>query len=148
MSGWGDWQSPDEQAAIQRSAEEAQRRAGMTEFEKQALSLVGALVDSVGQLVGVVGSRQPADPICDNCGALQRVQGEWPTITFDARKDRAAEQLAAKHPLHPYPFWAGVVADVLAAMNWIPTTAGDGSGESAGPVSPSPGPARPASTTH
>lgn len=150
MAWDGGWTSPDEQAEIKRAAEEAQQRAGMTEFEKQALGLVGALVDSVGQLVDTVGSRQPADPICDNCGALQRVAGEWPVITFDARRDRAAEQLFAKHGQslgQSYPFWAGVVRDVLDAMNWLPA-AGDGGGEGAGPVTPHPARRASDSTTH
>ncbi len=126
MSGWGDWQSPDEQAAQQRAAEEAHRLAGMTDFEKQALGLVGALVDGVGALVATVGSRQPADPICNQCGTVQPIAGQI-YMTFDQRRERAASELAAKHPEHPYPFWVRVVADVLAAMNWTVPAAGDSS---------------------
>lgn len=144
---WGDWLSPDEQEAQRRAAEEAQQRAGMTEFEKQALGLVGSLVDSVALLVDTVGSRQPADPICDKCGTVQRVAGEWPAITFDARRERAAAELARKHPERPYPFWGAVVRDVLDAMNWLPA-AGDGGEESAGPVTPHPARRTPDSTTH
>lgn len=147
MAWDGGWTSPDEQAEIKRAAEEAQQRAGMTEFEKQALGLVGALVDSVALLVDTVGSRQPAAPICNRCGAEQPIAGHGQPITFDSRRDRAAEQLAARHPEKPYPFWAAVVRDVLDAMNWLPA-AGDGGGEGAGPVTPHPARRASDSTTH
>lgn len=144
---WGDWQSPDEQAAQQRAAEEAQKRAGMTEFEKTALDLIGSLVGSLDAIGALVGARQPAAPICNQCGAEQPIAGHGAPITFDSRRDRAAEQLAARHPEKPYPFWAAVVSDVLAAMNWLPA-AGDGGGEGAGPVTPHPARRASDSTTH
>ena len=57
MSGWGDWQSPDEAEAIRRSAEEAQKRAGMTDFEKQALKVQSRMVDVLDGAPGVFSSR-------------------------------------------------------------------------------------------
>lgn len=147
MSGWGDWQSPDEQAAQQRAAEEAQQRAGMTEFEKQAIAVQGRMVDVLDAIGATLGRLQPAAPICNQCGAPQPIAGEGQPITFDGRRDRAAEQLAARHPEKPYPFWAAVVSDVLAAMNWLPA-AGDGGGEGAGPVTPHPARRASDSTTH
>lgn len=147
MSGWGDWQSPDEQAAIRRSAEEAQQRAGMTDFEKQTIAVQGRMVDVLDGIGATLGRLQPAAPICNQCGALQPIAGQI-HMTFDSRRDRAAEQLAARHPDKPYPFWAAVVTTVLDAMNWLPA-AGDGGEESAGPVTPHPARRTPDdSTTH
>lgn len=137
MSGWGDWQSPDELAAIQRSAEEAQQRAGMTEFEKQLIVVQGRVVDVLDAIGATLGRLQPAAPICNQCGAEQPIAGHGQPLTFDSRRD----------PEKPYPFWAAVVADVLAAMNWLPA-AGDGGEESAGPVTPHPARRTPDSTTH
>lgn len=85
MSGWGDWQSPDEQAAQQRAAEEAQQRAGMTEFEKQAIAVQGRMVDVLDAIGATLGRLQPAAPICNQCGAPQPIAGEGQPITFDGR---------------------------------------------------------------
>ncbi|MBU8832456.1 hypothetical protein [Mycolicibacterium goodii] len=138
------YRSPAEIEDERRAAAVAQQRAGMTEFEKQLIAVQGRVVDALDAIGATLGRLQPARPICNQCGAEQPIAGQGQPITFDSRRDRAAEQLAARHPEKPYPFWAAVVSTVLDAMNWLPA-AGDGGGECAGPVTP-PGPARPSST--
>ncbi|AUV60827.1 hypothetical protein [Mycolicibacterium goodii] len=135
------YRSPADIEDERRAAAVAQQRANeLDPYQKQTLDLLGRLAGSIDALTATVGRRQPASPICEHCGAEQPIAGR-PAISFDARRDRAAERLATRHPERPYLFWAAVVRTVLDEMNWTPGGAGDGAGGSAEPVS-DPGSAR------
>ncbi|AHJ86328.1 hypothetical protein 32HC_50 [Mycobacterium phage 32HC] len=135
------YRSPADIEDERRAAAVAQQRANeLDPYQKQTLDLLGRLAGSIDALTAMVGRRQPAGPICNQCGAEQPIAGQGQPITFDSRRDRAAESLAFRFPEKPYPFWAAVVGIVLDAMNWLPA-AGDGGGDCAEPVS-DPGSAR------
>lgn len=135
------YRSPADIEDERRAAAVAQQRANeLDPYQKQTLDLLGRLAGSIDALTAMVGRRQPSDPVCDHCGAIQPISGQL-FISFDSRRDRVVEQLAAAYPEHPYPYWSRVVAAVLAGMKWTAVDAGDGADGSAEPVS-DPGSAR------
>lgn len=129
--GWGEW--PDDLAEQQAAALAEYQAQQHTPFERNLLEALGEIADT---LAVIAGAHRPA--------AVPQAVG-----------DRAAERLAAKHTALPYPFWAGVVRDVIADLQWTPDADPAGRGgeltqpaqeasASAGPQdTPRPGPAHP-----
>lgn len=132
MAGWGGtWN--DSLAEEQAAAQAAYQAQQSTPFERDLLAALAEIADT---LAVIAGAHRPA--------AIPQAVG-----------DRAAERLAAKHTDKPYPFWAKVVRDVLADLQWTPDADPAGRGgeltqpaqeasTSAGPQdTPRPGPAHP-----
>lgn len=142
MGGWdGDWSSPDEQEAARAAQLEAAQRAKLSQFERR-------VVDSLAELVDVVGRRQPAAPVCAYCGTEQPIAGEPEVMRYDDRLEQAARTLERAFPTlkedFTLDFWrkvAGLVA--MQLFGKARAAEGDVSDASAEPDGLDPGSARP-----
>lgn len=74
MSGWGaGYLTPDE-VAEQEAANDAERRAAIEYEQRRRMSpFERMLLDTLTELRDVIGARQPAGPVCPDCGAEQPI---------------------------------------------------------------------------
>lgn len=123
---WGaDYQTPDEiaeQRAQQDATLEAQQRAKLSQFERR---VVDALTDIAGSLKKIADNTEPIYEYNAQTGRVRVQHG-----------NRAEVQQYHDDVLR-------FQRDLLGLSDETNTAAGDGGGVSAGPVNPSPGPARP-----
>lgn len=90
--------SPDERAAQDRAAEEARQRARMQPFERRLLDYLGEISASLAKLADVTAARQPAGPICPDCGAEQPI---YSSTAAGVDGGVGAESVVAPDSAHP-----------------------------------------------
>ena len=141
------WDSRYLDAEQQRAAEESRARMRMSDFERMLLDQNAGLALVLERIADTLAARQPASPVCPDCGSEQPIYPRLMPIELDdVDVMSAVAALTDAFPMYDAAdHWPAIVRIAAEAINGTRSAAGDGGGASAEPPETLPGSARPTS---